>query len=148
MEKEERRGANPVPALKPFRHSPAVVGGEVLQFPSSWVRGCPQGKQVIRCAIGVMVCYFGQAVCRFPALLRMRICLHPRAQGKGKGRGGSTMLQWCWLVLAVQHTGGLHTVGRSTCGAVSQRLVQPAPRVGKPSGQRVGERVGDAFYPT
>ena len=28
------------------------------------------------------------------------------------------------------------------------RLFQPAPRVGKPGGQRVGERVGDAFYPT
>ena len=27
-------------------------------------------------------------------------------------------------------------------------LWQPAPRVGKPGGQRVGERVGDAFYPT
>ena len=27
-------------------------------------------------------------------------------------------------------------------------VYQPAPRVGKPGGQRVGERVGDAFYPT
>ena len=34
----------------------------------------------------------------------------------------------------------------SWCG--SGATAQPAPRVGKPGGRRVGERVSDAFYPT
>ena len=38
--------------------------------------------------------------------------------------------------------------GASNGRGCSVRLGQPAPRVSKPGGQRVGERVGDAFYPT